>query len=240
MTDYDNHHPEMMIGRTGATSRHQPAYSALVVRAPRAGRRVAATVSRVIGLTGGIGSGKSAVARLLGERGAAVITPIRPLTRCTAQGPTAGARSLPPSAGRFSTATEHFPPEACRHRVQRRIGPRQTERHRASAGAATAERSGCRARRQGARVVVVEVPLLVEAIRSAPSWTRMFDEVWVVTGPEAQVIDRVREPRAEDVDCPFARPRRNAVARYRSGLARVPCRLRARAAPRARYPLDFD
>lgn len=46
-------------------------------------------------------------------------------------------------------------------------------------------------RRRGVAVVVVEVPLLIEAIRSTPAWRRMFDEIWVVTAPESQVIERV-------------------------------------------------
>ena len=46
--------------------------------------------------------------------------------------------------------------------------------------------------RQGTKVVVAEVPLLIEAIRSESEWTRLFDEIWVVTAPEAQVIERVR------------------------------------------------
>ena len=46
-------------------------------------------------------------------------------------------------------------------------------------------------RRQGVNVVAAEVPLLVEAIRNESEWTRMFDEIWVVTAPEAQVIERV-------------------------------------------------
>jgi dephospho-CoA kinase len=47
------------------------------------------------------------------------------------------------------------------------------------------------ARRGGAGVVVVEVPLLVEAIRADGGWTRIYDEIWVVTAPQRQVIDRL-------------------------------------------------
>ena len=168
------------------------------MRAPRAGRRVAATVSRVIGLTGGIGSGKSAVARLLGERGAAVIHADTTAHQVYRPG-TDGWRAIVAAFGREilhcdgsisrqKLAGIVFSDESARARLNAIVHP-QVRRLLSDQVA--------RARRQGARVVVVEVPLLVEAIRSAPSWTRMFDEVWVVTAPEAQVIDRVREPRAE-------------------------------------------
>ena len=33
---------------------------------------------------------------------------------------------------------------------------------------------------QGTKVVVAEVSLLIEAIRSESEWTRMFDQIWVV------------------------------------------------------------
>ena len=40
--------------------------------------------------------------------------------------------------------------------------------------------------------MVAEVPLLIEAIRSESEWTWLFDQIWVVTAPEEQVIERVR------------------------------------------------
>ena len=45
-----------------------------------------------------------------------------------------------------------------------------------------------------AAVVVVKVPLLVEASQGGRGWTRTYDEIWVVTAPERQVIDRVLAP----------------------------------------------
>ena len=163
------------------------------MRTPRAGRRVVAAVSRVIGLTGGIGSGKSVVARLLGERGAAVIeadTTAHQVYRSGTDGwseiVAAFGKEILDCHGNISRkklAGIVFRDDAARNRLNAIVHP-QVRRLLSDQVA--------RVQRRGGKVVVVEVPLLVEAIRSAASWTRMFDEVWVVTAPEAQVIDRVR------------------------------------------------
>ena len=167
------------------------------MRAPRAGRRVAATVSRVIGLTGGIGSGKSAVARLLGERGAAVIHADTTAHQVYRPG-TDGWRAIVAAFGRDilhcdgsisrqKLAGIVFSDESARARLNAIVHPQV--RRRLSDQVA-------RLQRRGVNVVVVEVPLLVEAIRSGSGWTRMFNEIWVVTAPEAQVIERVRARRS--------------------------------------------
>ena len=146
----------------------------------------------VIGLTGGIGSGKSLVAGLLAERGATLIdadTAAHEVYRPGSDGwravvaafgdgivDEAGAISRP-RLGRivFSDADARGKLNAIVHpRVRRLLADRIAQ-----------------ARRGGARVVVVEVPLLVEAIRAGGGWTRTYDEVWVVTAPERQVIDRL-------------------------------------------------
>ena len=146
----------------------------------------------VIGLTGGIGSGKSLVAGLLAERGAALIdadTAAHEVYRPGSAGWRAvvaafgdgivdedGAISRP-RLGRivFSDADARGKLNAIVHpRVRRLLADRIAQ-----------------ARRGGARVVVVEVPLLVEAIRAGGGWTRIYDEVWVVTAPERLVIDRL-------------------------------------------------
>ena len=46
--------------------------------------------------------------------------------------------------------------------------------------------------REGAKFAVIEVPLLIEAIKQQSRWTRMLDEIWVVTAPEEQVVKRVQ------------------------------------------------
>ena len=150
-------------------------------------------MSRVIGLTGGIGSGKSAVARLLAERGAEVVD-ADGIAHQVYRAGTAGWHEIVAAFGRgilddagavsrrkLGDVVFHDPD--ARRRLNAIVHP-QVRR-------LLSERIGC-LRRRGAGVVVVEVPLLVEAIRNAAGWRRMFDEIWVVTAPEPQVIERVR------------------------------------------------
>ena len=148
--------------------------------------------TRVIGLTGGIGSGKSAVAGLLGERGAAVIdadTAAHEVYRPGSEGwhavVAAFGTEIVDEEGAISRARLGrivFGDAAARRRLNAIVHPRVRS--------LLAERVA-RARSGGARVVVVEVPLLVEAIRAGGDWSRAYDEIWVVTAPRRQVIDRL-------------------------------------------------
>lgn len=147
----------------------------------------------VIGLTGGIGSGKSAVARLLAERGAAVVDADAAAHQVYRAG-TAGwteivaafGREILDGAGAISRrklGALVFHDAAARDRLNAIVHP-QVRR--------LLSEQVARLQRRGAAVVVVEVPLLIEAIRNAAGWRRMFDEIWVVTAAEAEVIERVR------------------------------------------------
>ena len=149
-------------------------------------------MGRVIGLTGGIGSGKSRVAGMLRERGAAVIDADRVAHEVYRPG-SDGWRAVVDAFGRQIVAGDGsiarrtlgdivFSDDDARRRLNAIVHPRVR--------VLLAERIAA-ARRDGAGVVVVEVPLLVEALRSGGSWRRTFDEVWVVTAPETQVIERV-------------------------------------------------
>ena len=147
--------------------------------------------TRVIGLTGGIGSGKSVVAGLLGERGAAVIdadTAAHEVYRPGSEGwhavVAAFGTEIVDEGGDISRARLGrivFGDAAARRRLNAIVHPRVRN--------LLADRVA-RARSGGARVVVVEVPLLVEAIR-AGRWTPTYDEIWVVTAPQRQVVDRL-------------------------------------------------
>ena len=159
-----------------------------------AGRIDGGGVSRVIGLTGGIGSGKSAVARLLAERGAAVVdadTTAHQVYRAGTEGwqqiVAAFGRGVLDAAGNVSRrklGALVFHDAEARGRLNAIVHPQVrlllNEQIKSL-------------RRRGVAVVVVEVPLLIEAIRSTPSWRRAFDEIWIVTAPESQVIERVLE-----------------------------------------------
>lgn len=156
-------------------------------------RGPAAAARPVIGLTGGIGSGKSAVARLLAERGAAVVDADAAAHQVYRAG-TAGwkeivaafGREILDAAGAISRrklGAIVFHDAGARARLNAIVHPQVRRSLREQAA---------RLQRRGVAAVVVEVPLLVEAIRNEPGWRRMFDEIWVVTAPEAQVIERVR------------------------------------------------
>ena len=150
-------------------------------------------MSLVIGLTGGIGSGKSAVAHMLAERGATVVDAdsaahqvYRAGTKGWHQIVTAFGRDIlhhDGSISRKQLAAIVFHDAEARNRLNAIVHP-QVRR-------LLSERiEDLKCQRVG--IVVAEVPLLIEAIRSESEWKRMFDQIWVVTTPEAQVIERVR------------------------------------------------
>jgi dephospho-CoA kinase len=154
---------------------------------------MAASVSLVIGLTGGIGSGKSVVAGLLAEQGASVVdadSAAHQVYRAGTEGwhqiVTAFGRDIlhhDGSISRKKLAAIVFHDAEARNKVNAIVHPQV--RRLLSERIASLQRPGT-------NVVVAEVPLLIEAIRSESEWKRMFDQIWVVTAPEAQVIERVR------------------------------------------------
>ena len=147
----------------------------------------------VIGLTGGIGTGKSEVSRLLGELGATVIEADKVAHEAYEPG-THGWRKVVDAFGEGVLAADGridrqrlggivFEDEQARERLNAIIHPivRRLLEERISD-----------LDREGTRVAVIEVPLLVEAIKQQSRWTRMLDEIWVVTAPKDVVVTRVR------------------------------------------------
>ena len=147
----------------------------------------------VIGLTGGIGTGKSEVSRLLDTLGAEVIEADRVAHDAYAPG-TPGWREVVEAFGEGVLDADGridrkrlggivFGDEQARERLNAIVHPivRQLLEERIA-----------RLGREGARVIVIEVPLLIEAIKQQSRWTRMLDEIWVVTAPVEQVVARVR------------------------------------------------
>ncbi|WPB57660.1 dephospho-CoA kinase [Xylophilus sp. GOD-11R] len=132
---------------------------------------------RTLGLTGGIGSGKSTVAVMLAARGAVVID-ADALSRATTA---AGGSAISAIAGTFGTdfitaegAMDRermralvFQDPGARQRLEAIVHPLVREATRAAADAARA---------QGARLAVFDVPLLVESGDRAGR----FDRVAVV------------------------------------------------------------
>lgn len=144
---------------------------------------------KIIGLTGGIGSGKSTVAGLLAELGAVIIDADK-----------IGHEVLDTDSQAHEQVVAAF--------GQRILNTDGSVNRRELGRIVFAERNSLsrlnqimhpliyrvvktkleRYKEQGARVVVIEAPLLIEA-----SWATMVDAVWVVTATEANVLKRLEK-----------------------------------------------
>jgi len=144
---------------------------------------------KVVGLTGGIGSGKSTVSQFLAELGAVILDAdkvgheaFKPDTEIWREVVVAfGTGILAPSGeiDRQKLGEIVFGNPESLSRLNQIMHPRIYE-------IVKAKLDGYR--RQGARVVVLEAPLLVEA-----GWTSLVDEVWVTVASEPTVIKRLQE-----------------------------------------------
>jgi len=142
-----------------------------------------------IGLTGGIGSGKSTVAQLLTERGACVIDADAISRQVTAAGGAAivpiaqifGAQVIDIHGALDRAAMREliYQDPGARARLEAIIHPlvRTAIEHQASA-----------ARQAGCRLLVFDIPLLVEGLAR---WRDRFDRIWVVDCPPETQIARV-------------------------------------------------
>ena len=144
---------------------------------------------KVIGLTGGIGSGKSTVSRFLGEMGAVVLDAdkvghqaYQPGTETWKELVAAfGEDIVDPDSTidrRMLGAIVFADPEALAH-LNRIMHPRMFDMMKAR----IEEYRG-----QGTEVVVLEAAILLEA-----NWTPLVDEVWVTVASESTVVQRTRE-----------------------------------------------
>ncbi|MBA7691733.1 Dephospho-CoA kinase [subsurface metagenome] len=144
---------------------------------------------KVIGLTGGIGSGKSTVSQFLIELGAVIIDADRvgheafkPGTELWREVVAAFGRRIVTPGGdidRKKLGEIVFGNAESLSQLNRIMHPRmydmvktQLEGHR----------------QQGVAVAVLEAPLLIEA-----NWTSLVDEVWVTVASEATALKRLQE-----------------------------------------------
>lgn len=143
---------------------------------------------KVIGLTGGIGSGKSTVSRFLAELGAVIIDAdkvghdaLKDAAIRQEIVAAFGERVLTPAGDidRARLGKIVFDDAEALERLNRIMQPRIHDVIKAQLG-------DCRER--GVAVVVLEAPLLVEA-----GATSIVDEVWVTAAPEPTVLKRLRE-----------------------------------------------
>ncbi len=143
---------------------------------------------KVIGLTGGIGTGKSTVSQFLAELGAVIIDADK-----------VGHEALKPEGEAWQKVVNAFGKQIVnpdghidREKLGRIVFGDSGERerlnqimHPAMYQTVAAKIEECR--RQGVAVVVLEAALLLEA-----GWTPLVDEVWVTVASEPAVIKRLR------------------------------------------------
>jgi len=144
---------------------------------------------KVIGLTGGIGSGKSTVSGFLAELGAVILNAdevgheaLKPDTEIWRQLVAAfGQQIVAPDGNidRKKLGNIVFSSTESLSRLNQIMHPPMCDMVKARLE---------EYRRQGTRVVVLEAPLLLEA-----GWTPLVDEVWVTTAAEATVLKRLKE-----------------------------------------------
>ena len=144
---------------------------------------------KVIGLTGGIGSGKSTVSRFLAEMGAVILDAdkvgheaLKPGTEVWEQVINQFGKSIVTVSGdidRTKLGDLVFNNPESRARLNRIMHPTMYNMVKAKLE---------EYRRQGVDEVVLEAPLLLEA-----DWTSLVDEVWVTVAPEATVLKRLKD-----------------------------------------------
>ena len=144
---------------------------------------------KVIGLTGGIGSGKSTVSRFLAEMGAVVI-----------DADTVGHQAYQSGTETWKDVVAAFGQEvvAADGSIDRRkLGtivfgePEELERLNRIVHPRMYDMMAEQIedyRRQGVKVVVLDAAILIEA-----NWTPLVDEVWLTVASESVVVQRVKE-----------------------------------------------
>jgi len=144
---------------------------------------------KVIGLTGGIGSGKSTVSGFLAQLGAIIIDADRVGHEAFSTDSqvrrellaTFGWQVISPSGevNRKKLAEIVFSNPESLSQLNQIMHPRMYDMVKA-------QLEGYR--RQGVGVVVLEAPLLIEA-----DWTSLVDEVWVTVASQSTVLKRLKE-----------------------------------------------
>lgn len=139
-----------------------------------------------VGLTGGIGSGKSTVAKWLAAQGAAVIDTDAISRELTVP----GGRAIPTLRAAFGDAVIAADGALDRREMRRLAFADANIRHRLEAilhPMISADTERAAAAQAGAAVIVFDVPLLVES----GGWIDRVDRVLVIDCSEATQIERV-------------------------------------------------
>jgi len=148
-------------------------------------------MTKVIGLTGGIGSGKSTVSQCLAELGAVILDAdkvgheaFQPDTEAWREVVAAFGKQVIAPGGeidRKKLGEIVFNNPESLSRLNQIMHPRMYQMMKARIE---------EYRRQGVAVVVLEAAILIEA-----NWTSLVDEMWVTTAPEAAVLERLKQQR---------------------------------------------
>ncbi len=172
---------------------------------------------KIIGLTGGFGSGKSTVSQFLAELGAVIIDADKVGHEVSKPGTEAwrvvvgtfgqGIISTDGTIDRRKLGKIVFRNPDARARLNQIMHPRILERVKAMIE---------EYERFGADIVVIEAPLLLEA-----RWKPMVDEVWVTSAPQTTVISRLREQRGIPESESLARIRAQLTDEERTSQADV-------------------
>ncbi len=160
-------------------------------------------MTKVIGLTGGIGSGKSTVSQFLAELGAVTLDAdkagheaFKPNTEAWHEVvATFGRQILTPSGevDRKKLGEIVFNDAESLSRLNQIMHPRMYDMMKTQIE---------EYRRQGVDVVVLEAALLIEA-----DWISLVDEVWITVASEATVLERLKEQRGLVAEQTLARIR---------------------------------
>jgi len=174
-------------------------------------------MTKVIGLTGGIGTGKTTVSRWLAELGAVVIDAdkvgheaFKPDTEAWREVVDAFGRGVLTPTGeidRKKLGEIVFNDPLALSRLNQIMHPRMYEMVKARIE---------EYRQQGAEVIVLEAPVLIEA-----GWTSLVDEVWVTIAPEEAVLKRLKQQRGLNEERTRARIRSQLASEERVKYADV-------------------
>ena len=144
---------------------------------------------KVIGLTGGIGSGKTTVSKMLQGLGAVVIDAdevghlaLEASTEIQREVIATFGKDILNQSGKIDRqklAQRVFGDAKALASLNRIMHPRMLK---------TVKSQLEELERQGIEVVILEAPLLIEA-----GWNRLADEVWVTVAPESTILERVEK-----------------------------------------------
>ena len=171
----------------------------------------AVRMTKVIGLAGGIGSGKSTVSQCLAELGAVILDAdkigheaFKPNTEAWHEVvATFGKQILTPSGevDRKKLGEIVFGNAESLSRLNQIMHPRMVDMIKAQIE---------EYRQQGIDVVALEAAVLIEA-----NWTSLVDEVWVTVASEAMVLKRLKQQRGLEEERTLARIRSQLSAEER-------------------------